>query len=166
MTNLSPPKQGMLTGVLTWVSSSSALLWATFLMEAMWFYLWMIWLGQWDSFGIGEMPFTPFSILLILWASYYVVQIIGATEMGRGQDSSNGQSPSRGASGSGGKTGKRRRLWPAGSGLGGFRTGEHGRRIPHRPPGNPSRRSLSVVEGFQNLPKKDWTESRYSPPSK
>ena len=85
MTNLSPPKQGMLTGVLTWVSSSSALLWATFLMEAMWFYLWMIWLGQWDSFGIGEMPFTPFSILLILWASYYVVQIIGQQKWDAGR---------------------------------------------------------------------------------
>ncbi len=79
------PKQGMLTGFLTWVSSSSALLWATFLMEAMWFYLWMIWLGQWDSFGIGEMPFTPFSILLILWASYYGVQIIGQQKWATGR---------------------------------------------------------------------------------
>ena len=77
MTNWSLPKQGILAGILTWVSSSSALLWATFIMEGMWFYLWMIWMGQWSSFGIGEMPFTPFSILLILWASYYGVQIIG-----------------------------------------------------------------------------------------
>ena len=85
MTNLSLPKQGTLAGILTWVSSSSALLWATFLMEAMWFYLWMIWVGQWDSFGIGEMPFTPFSILLILWASYYGVQIIGQQKWGTGR---------------------------------------------------------------------------------
>lgn len=85
MTNLSLPKQGMLSGILTWVSSSSALLWATFLMEAMWFYLWMIWLGQWDSFGIGEMPFTPLSILLILWASYYGVQVIGQQKWATGR---------------------------------------------------------------------------------
>ena len=82
MTNLSLPKQGTLAGILTWVSSSSALLWATFLMEAMWFYLWMIWVGQWDSFGIGEMPFTPFSIFFILWASYYGVQVIGQQKWG------------------------------------------------------------------------------------
>ena len=85
MTNLSLPKQGTLAGILTWVSSSSALLWATFLMEAMWFYLWMIWVGQWDSFGIGDMPFTPFSILLILWASYYGVQIIGQQKWATGR---------------------------------------------------------------------------------
>ena len=85
MTNLSLPKQGTIAGILTWVSSSSALLWATFLMEAMWFYLWMIWVGQWSSFGIGEMPFTPVSILLILWASYYGVQIIGQQKWGSGK---------------------------------------------------------------------------------
>ena len=85
MTNLSLPKQGTLAGILTWVSSSSALLWSTFLMEAMWFYLWMIWLGQWNSFGVGEMPFTPFSILLILWASYYGVQIVGQQKWATGR---------------------------------------------------------------------------------
>ncbi len=85
MTNLSLPKQGALAGILTWMSSSSALLWATFLMEAMWFYLWMIWVGQWSSFGVGEMPFTPFSILLILWASYYGVQVIGQQKWGSGR---------------------------------------------------------------------------------
>ena len=85
MINLSLPKQGTLAGILTWVSSSSALLWSTFLMEAMWFYLWMIWLGQWNSFGIGDMPFTPFSILLILWASYYGVQIVGQQKWATGR---------------------------------------------------------------------------------
>ncbi len=56
---------------------TSVLACATLLMEAMWFYLWMVWLGSWSVMGLGEVPLTLPSILLLLGTSYYAVRAVG-----------------------------------------------------------------------------------------
>ncbi len=60
-----------------WLGSRSALLWAMFLMEGTWFYLWMMWLSNWTALGVEEAPFHLATVLLILLASYYTVQVLG-----------------------------------------------------------------------------------------
>ena len=60
-----------------WAGSRSALLWAMFLVEGTWFYLWMMWLSNWTTLGMEEAPFHLATVLLTLFVSYYTVQILG-----------------------------------------------------------------------------------------
>ena len=59
------------------LDTRSALLWAVFLVEGTWFYLWMMWLSNWKALGVEEAPFHLASVLLILLVSYYSVQVLG-----------------------------------------------------------------------------------------
>ncbi len=73
-----PPASADLSGLVAyWLSSGHLLLLATLLVEGMWFYAWMVWLGLWGGFGLGEVPLGAVSILFILWTSYHTVQILG-----------------------------------------------------------------------------------------
>ena len=69
--------RGMLNRVSYWVTPANALLFATFLLEGLWVYVWMVWLGHWGALGWAEVPLTPLSILCLLWISYQSVQILG-----------------------------------------------------------------------------------------
>ena len=60
-----------------WAGSRSVLLWAMFLVEGTWFYLWMMWLSNWTTLGLEESPFHLATVLLILLVSYYTVQVLG-----------------------------------------------------------------------------------------
>ena len=60
-----------------WLSSSHLLLLAVLLVEGMWFYAWMVWLGRWGGFGFGEVPLGVWSTLFLLWSSFHTVQILG-----------------------------------------------------------------------------------------
>ena len=68
---------GLLAIVSYWLTPASALLIATLLVEGLWFYLWMVWMGLWGGLDLGEIPLTPVSILILLWTSYHTVQILG-----------------------------------------------------------------------------------------
>ena len=63
--------------LLSLFNLANGFLLALFLIEGLWVYLWMEWLGNWSPAGWEEVPLTLPSILLILWASYYGVQILG-----------------------------------------------------------------------------------------
>ena len=75
-------RQSVLARVSYRLTSASVLLLVTLLMEGLWFYLWMVWLGRWGGFNLGEVPLTLVSILLLLWASYHTVQILGQQRWG------------------------------------------------------------------------------------
>ncbi|MBI4339984.1 MAG: DUF4129 domain-containing protein [Chloroflexi bacterium] len=53
------------------------LLVATFMMEGLWLYLWFALLRYTGILGWQDVPLTPPSILLVLWCSYYGVQVLG-----------------------------------------------------------------------------------------
>lgn len=66
-----------LSDVSVWLKPERVLLFATFLIEGLWVYLWLLLLGHGTGLGWSEVPFTIPSILLLLTASYYSVQILG-----------------------------------------------------------------------------------------
>ena len=70
-------RQSVLARASYWFTPASVLLFATLLMEGLWFYLWMVWLGRWGGFNLGEVPLTPVSIVLLLWTSYHTVRVLG-----------------------------------------------------------------------------------------
>ena len=63
--------------LLSLINVANGFLLAVFLIEGLWVYLWMEWLGNWRPIGWDEVPLTLPSILLILWASYHGVQVLG-----------------------------------------------------------------------------------------
>ncbi|MBI2171592.1 MAG: DUF4129 domain-containing protein [Chloroflexi bacterium] len=62
---------------MKWLSPDNLLLFSTFLMEGLWLYLWLALLGNGGFLGWKEVPLTLGSILLLLWSSYYGVQLLG-----------------------------------------------------------------------------------------
>ncbi|MSQ22503.1 MAG: DUF4129 domain-containing protein [Dehalococcoidia bacterium] len=73
-----PTESADLGGLVSyWLSSGHLLLLAVSLVEGMWFYAWMVWLGLWGGFGFGRVSLGPVSILFLLWTSFHTVQILG-----------------------------------------------------------------------------------------
>ena len=75
-------RQSVLARASYRLTSANVLLLVTLLMEGLWFYLWMVWMGRWGGFNLGEVPLTLVSILLLLWTSYHTVQILGQQRWG------------------------------------------------------------------------------------
>ncbi|MDO8751544.1 MAG: hypothetical protein Q7K03_10460, partial [Dehalococcoidia bacterium] len=73
-----PTESADLGGLVSyWLSSGHLLLLAVLLVEGLWFYAWMVWLGLWGGFGFGEVPLGVWSTLFLLWSSFHTVQILG-----------------------------------------------------------------------------------------
>ncbi len=66
--------------MLKWLNPDNLLLFSTFLMEGLWLYLWLALMGHSGFLGWQEVPLTPGSILLLLWLSYYSVQVLGQVQ--------------------------------------------------------------------------------------
>ena len=59
------------------LNAAHGLLLAVFLMEGLWLYLWMQWLASSRSLEGSNAPLSVPSILVVLWASYHGVQVLG-----------------------------------------------------------------------------------------
>lgn len=59
------------------LSAGNVLLVAVLLVEGSWLYLWMVLMGRWDGFRMGEIPLSPLPIVLIPWLSYHSSQLFG-----------------------------------------------------------------------------------------
>lgn len=59
------------------LGASNVLLVAVLLVEGSWLYLWMVLMGRWDGFRMGEIPLSPLPIVLIPWLSYHSSQLFG-----------------------------------------------------------------------------------------
>ncbi|MCH7705945.1 MAG: DUF4129 domain-containing protein [Chloroflexi bacterium] len=59
------------------LGTGNVLLVAVLLVEGSWLYLWMVLMGRWDGFRMGEIPLGPLPIVLIPWLSYHSSQLFG-----------------------------------------------------------------------------------------
>ncbi|MBI4312047.1 MAG: DUF4129 domain-containing protein [Chloroflexi bacterium] len=67
-----------------WATPENLLLFSTFLLEGLWLYLWMAFLGHSGFLGWKETPLTLGSILLLLGAGYYASQALGQLRSDKG----------------------------------------------------------------------------------
>ncbi len=74
----SSSEQSMLKSFAAYLlGASNVLLVAVLLVEGSWLYLWMVLMGRWDGFRIGEIALGPLPIVLIPWLSYHSSQLFG-----------------------------------------------------------------------------------------
>lgn len=59
------------------LGAGNVLLVAVLLVEGSWLYLWMVLMGRWDGFRMGEIALGPLPIVLIPWLSYHSSQLFG-----------------------------------------------------------------------------------------
>ncbi|MEE2701053.1 MAG: DUF4129 domain-containing protein [Chloroflexota bacterium] len=66
--------------LLNWLTPEKVLLFATFLVEGLWLYFWLVLLRHGTRLGWDETPLTLGSIVTVLFLSFYSVKVLGGQQ--------------------------------------------------------------------------------------